>query len=118
MPSYIRFHIVVQPEGYDEPITFTLRWNDFRLWEKATGQSFAELESALASVLSDAAYFTAKNKGLFTGTIDEFFSGDFGFEEAGTTDPTRPDRSADNLSNSPSSPESAFVNGPIPVNVP
>lgn len=117
MPSYIRFHVAVQPEGHDEPIMFTLRWNDFRLWERATGQSFAELESAMANVLSDAAYFTAKNRRLFTGTIDEFFSGDFGFEEAGTADPTQPDRSIDNSSSLPSSLESAFASGPTPVTV-
>lgn len=120
MPSYIRFHIAVHPEGHDEPITFTLRWNDFRLWERATGGSFAELESAMANVLSDVAYFTAKNRNLFTGTIDEFFSGDFGFQEgsSATSDPTRPDHSTGSSSNLPSSPESALVNGPVPVNVP
>jgi hypothetical protein len=117
---FIRFNVAVQPEGHDEPIHFMVRWNDFRLWERATGQSFAELESAMASVLSDAAYFTAKRKKLFLGTIDEFFSGDFGFEEgsAAMTDPIQPDHSIDNSSSSLSPQESVSESGPPSVSVP
>lgn len=111
MPAFVRFHIACQPE-YGALMQFTIKWNDFRLWEKTTGRSFADLTTAMADVISDVAYWVARNRLDYRGTLDEFLSGDFGFEEESADPPTQPAPSTGSSLSSPSPPASAPGNGP------